>query len=182
MNCLTLPECIALAENFATTIFSVKLMHDCNLKLPNPMDALSHPHQWVNRTNWFTTGTRHKGPKCVVFAFFILPTLLVSSKQGPLADMDLSLHDFSFCGWPQVVWELSVATIMNLAWIQRYQMKDMDILFPLVPYNPILSKWLGHSDLAKLGVFWCFSWFPHALEICIQILIFKFTPFKDGAT
>ena len=23
--------------------------------------------------------------------------------QGPLADMDLSLHDFSFCGWPQVV-------------------------------------------------------------------------------
>ena len=102
--------------------------------------------------------------------------------QGPLADMDLSLHDFSFCGWPQVVWELSVATIMNLAWIQRYQMKDMDILFPLVPYNPILSKWLGHSDLAKLGVIWCFSWFPLALEICIQILIFKFTPFKDGAT
>ena len=101
--------------------------------------------------------------------------------QGPLADMDLSLPDFSFCGWPQGVWELSVATIMNLAWIQRYQMKDMDILFPLVPYNPILSKWLGHSDLAKLGVFWCFSWFPRALKICIQILIFKFTPFKDGA-
>ena len=104
------------------------------------------------------------------------------SLQGPLADMDLSLHNFSFCGWPQVVWELSVATIMNLAWIQRYQIKDMGILFPLVPYNPILSEWLGHSDLAKLGVFWCFSWFPHALEICIQILIFKFTPFKDGAT
>ena len=77
--------------------------------------------------------------------------------QGPLADMDLSLHDFSFCGWPQVVLELSVAIIMNLAYIQRYQMKDMDILFPLVPYNPILSKWLGHSDQAKLGVFWCFS-------------------------
>ena len=36
-------------------------------------------------------------------------------RQGPLADMDLSLHDFSFCGWPQVVWELSVATIMKLA-------------------------------------------------------------------
>ena len=74
--------------------------------------------------------------------------------------MDLSLHDFSFCGWPQVVWELSVATIMNLAWIQRYQMKDMDILFPLVPYNPILSKWLGHSDLAKLGVFLVFFMIP----------------------
>ena len=87
-----------------------------------------------------------------------------NTTQGPLADMDLSLHDFSFCGWPQVVWELSVATIMNLAWIQRYQMKDMDILFPLVPYNPILSKWLGHSDLAKLGVFWCFSWFPGNLH------------------
>jgi len=61
-------------------------------------------------------------------------------------------------------------------------MKDMDILFPVVPYNPILSKWLGHSDLAKLGVFCCFSLFPLALEICIQLLIFKFTPFKDGAT
>ena len=110
------------------------------------------------------------------------PSYWYDPNQGPLADMDLSLHDFSFCGWPQVVWELSVATIVNLAWIQRYHMKDMDILFQLVPYNPILSKWLGHSDLAKLGVFWCFSWFPHALEICIQILIFKFTPFKDGAT
>ena len=27
--CITLPECMTLAEMFATTIFSVKLMHDC---------------------------------------------------------------------------------------------------------------------------------------------------------
>ena len=29
MNCMTLSEYIALAENFDTMIFSVKLMHDC---------------------------------------------------------------------------------------------------------------------------------------------------------
>ena len=27
---MTLPECMTLAEVFDTTIFSVKLMHDCN--------------------------------------------------------------------------------------------------------------------------------------------------------
>ena len=28
---MTLPECLTLAEIFATTIFSVKVMHDCIL-------------------------------------------------------------------------------------------------------------------------------------------------------
>ena len=32
---MTLLECITLAENFATTIFSVKLMHDCILENGN---------------------------------------------------------------------------------------------------------------------------------------------------
>ena len=50
-----------------------------------------------------------------------------------------------------------MAKIVALAWIQRYQMKDMDILSPLVPYNPILDKQLDHSDPAKLGVLWCFQ-------------------------
>ena len=85
---------------------------------------------------------------------------ITHSVQGPLADKDSSLHDFSFWGWPLVVWELSVATIVDIAWIQRYQIKDMDILFPLVPYNPILNKWLCRRDLAKWGVFFVFFIIP----------------------
>ena len=71
------------------------------------------------------------------------------------------------------------------------QQRKMDLLFrtdvcrlgqATVPYNPILIEWFGHSDPAKLGDFWWFSTFLPVLEICIQILIFKFTPFKDGTT
>ena len=38
--------------------------------------------------------------KLLKYAFFFATYWFY---QGPLADMDLSLHDFSFCGWPQVV-------------------------------------------------------------------------------
>ena len=29
INCMTLPKCLTSAEIFTTTIFSIKLMHDC---------------------------------------------------------------------------------------------------------------------------------------------------------
>ena len=35
---MTLLECITLAENFATTIFSVKIMHDCTYDFLNGYD------------------------------------------------------------------------------------------------------------------------------------------------
>ena len=67
--------------------------------------------------------------------------------------MDYALDDFPFLLWPPVVKVVSVARKMEIFCITRYQMKDMDILFPLVAYDQILVKWLGHSEPAKLGDF-----------------------------
>ena len=70
--------------------------------------------------------------------------------QGPLT---IWLPIFSFSVWPPAVKVVSVARIMEIFCITRYQMKDMDILFPLVPYHQFLVKWLGHSEPAKLKIF-----------------------------
>ena len=67
--------------------------------------------------------------------------------------MDSALDNFPFLVWPPVVKVFSVAKLVDIFWIQRYQMKVTDILFPKVPYNPILIEWFGHSDPAKLGDF-----------------------------
>ena len=84
-----------------------------------------------------------------------IKTFLFSSnnRAGTSDDMDISLPIFSFSVWPMVVKVVSVATIIEIFGISRYQMKDMDILFPLVPYYQILVKWPGHSQPAKLGSF-----------------------------
>ena len=47
--------------------------------------------------------------------------------QGPLADMDSALDNFPFLVWPQVVKVFSLAKLVDIFWIQRYQMKDMDL-------------------------------------------------------
>ena len=46
-----------------------------------------------------------------------------------------------------------MARMMKIFCVIRYQMKDVDILYPLVPYDLILVTWLGHSEPAKLGDF-----------------------------
>ena len=46
--------------------------------------------------------------------------------------MDISLPIFSFFIWPLVVKVVSVARIIEIFCITRYQLKDLDILFPLV--------------------------------------------------
>ena len=72
--------------------------------------------------------------KKVNFATCLPGNFLYQSKQGPLT-MDISLPVFSFLVWPLVVKVVSVARIIEIFCITRYQMKDMDILFPLVPYD-----------------------------------------------
>ena len=96
--------------------------------------------------------------------------------------MDISLPIFSFSVWPLVVKVVSVARIIEIFCTTRYQMKDMDILFPLVPYYQNLVMWPGHSEPAKLGSFGSFSRFLSAAEIFSQTIFSKITPFKDEAT
>ena len=87
---------------------------------------------------------------------------------GTSDDMDISLPIFSFSVWPKVVKVVSMARIIEIFCITRYQMKDMDILFPLVPHDQILVKWLSYSEPAKLGSFWWFSRFLSVAEIFSQ--------------
>ena len=93
--------------------------------------------------------------------------------------MDISLTIFPFSVWPPVVKVVSVARIMEIFCITRYQMKDMDILFPLVPYDQIL---IFHSEPAKLGSFWSFSRSLSVAEIFSQTIFSKTTLFEDEAT
>ena len=67
--------------------------------------------------------------------------------------MDSALNNFLFLVWPQVVKVFSLAKLVDIFWIQRYQMKDTDLLFPYAPYNPILIVLFVHIDPAELGDF-----------------------------
>ena len=54
---------------------------------------------------------------------------------GTTNDMDISLLSFSISVWPMVVKVVSVARIIEIFCITRYQIKDMDIFFPLLPHD-----------------------------------------------
>ena len=143
--------------------------------LPIPLfrAAIRHPSRWIRQGHSLGQTNHRQWRWAQLFA------------ECQTRDLWWYVHItpyFSFSVWSPIVKVVSVARIMEIFCITRYHMKDMDILFSLVPYNPILNKWLGRSDMAKWGVFLCFSWFPPSLEICIQILIFKFSPFEDGTT
>ena len=95
--------------------------------------------------------------------------------QGPL-----TLPVFSFSVWPMVVKVVSMARMIEIFCITRYQMKDMDIIFPLVSHDQILLEWLGHSEI---------GWFLVVFKIPFCSRNFqsnhffsKITPFKDEAT
>ena len=47
----------------------------------------------------------------------------------------------------------SVAKILEQYESTRCQIKDMDIVFPQVPLNPVLAKWFGYCDSMKYGSF-----------------------------
>ena len=56
---MTLPECLTLAEIFATTIFSVKVMHDCTVE----HDFNGHVINGIHEVN---------GKKCYYRAFHFI--------------------------------------------------------------------------------------------------------------
>ena len=53
-------------------------------------------------------------------------------------------------------WDLIVAKPVSIHHILRYQMKDMFIIFQMIPHSLILTEWFGHSALPKKGGFWHF--------------------------
>ena len=72
---------------------------------------------------------------------------------GTAKDMDRQLPIFSFFGWPLFVKGSCVAKVFGIYGTTRCQIKDMDIVFPQVPHNPVLAKWFGYCDSMKYGSF-----------------------------
>ena len=48
--------------------------------------------------------------------------------------------------------DLSTAKPLNLDHFFGYQMKDLTIIFPLIPHDLIWVQWYGHSALSNLSV------------------------------
>ena len=46
-----------------------------------------------------------------------------------------------------------MAKVLAIYGTSRCQIKDMDIVFPQVPLNPVLAKWFGYCDSMKYGSF-----------------------------
>ena len=46
-------------------------------------------------------------------------------------------------------WDLIVAKPVSIHHILRYQMKDMFIIFQMIPHSLILTEWFGHSAFPK---------------------------------
>ena len=45
---MTLPECLTIAEIFTTTVFSVKVMHDCICKFLTINKSIFHPYLYFS--------------------------------------------------------------------------------------------------------------------------------------
>ena len=74
-------------------------------------------------------------------------------ESGTAKDMDRQLPIFSFFGWPLFVKGFCMAKVLGIYGTTRCQIKDMDIVFPQVPHNPVLAKWFGYCDSMKYGSF-----------------------------
>ena len=55
--------------------------------------------------------------------------------------------------WGHYFHMVTQANSMDRISSTRYQMKDMNMIFPLIPQNPILVEWFSHSGWSKLGGF-----------------------------
>ena len=68
-----------------------------------------------------------------------------------LEDMDVSLIK----GGVRVRYfqDLITAQLLDIYHFLRYQMKELDIAFPLIPHNPMQPHWFGHDALSKLDGF-----------------------------
>ena len=46
-------------------------------------------------------------------------------------------------------WDLVVAKLVSIHHTFKYQMKDIFIIFQMIPHSLILTEWFGHSALPK---------------------------------
>ena len=74
-------------------------------------------------------------------------------ETGMAKDVDRQLPIFLFFGWPLFVKGSCMAKVLGLYGTTRCQIKDMYIVFPPVPLNPVLAKWFGYCDSMKYGSF-----------------------------
>ena len=89
----------------------------------------------------------------ILYTFLIEFCELGFAQTGTAKDMDRQLPIFSFFGWPLFVKGFCMAKVLGIYGTTRCQIKDMDIVFPQVPHNPVLAKWFGYCDSMKYGSF-----------------------------
>ena len=76
--------------------------------------------------------------------------------------------------WGHYFHVVTVANSMDRISSTRYQMKDMNMIFPLIPQNPILVEWFSHSGWSKLGGFLHFSENGHLHSVVKIVLLITF--------
>ena len=78
--------------------------------------------------------------------------------------------------WGHYFHVVTVANSMDRISCKRYQMKDLNLIFPLIPQNLILVEWFSHSGWSKLGGFQHFSengYFHPAVKKVFLITFFQ---------
>ena len=114
-----------------------------------------------------------------IISFF---TLIYCSSPGTAKDMDRQLPIFPFFGWPLFVKGFCMAKVLGIYGTTRCQIKDMDIVFPQVPLNPVLAKWFGYCDSMKYGSFQRFFRLHFSDKIAMQKLFLKTVSIEDQSS
>ena len=63
--------------------------------------------------------------------------------------MDLSLKKGPIPKWAIIHGDFIVAKPIDIELIYRHQMKDMFMIFLMIPHNQVWVEWFGHSALSK---------------------------------
>ena len=84
-----------------------------------------------------------------------IPNLLIYpyNKQGQAIGYGRITQVCPLPFWGHYFHMVTQANSMDRISSTRYQMKDMNMIFQLIPQNPILVEWFSHSGWSKLGGF-----------------------------
>ena len=135
-----------------------------------------------SKIQFVSTNKDQTSPTAVVATYSIIVVTRWLVGAGTAKDMDRQLPIFSFFGWPLFVKGFCMAKVLGIYGTTRCQIKDMDIVFPQVPHNPVLAKWFGYCDSMKYGSFQRFFRLHFSDKIAMQKLFLKTVSIEDQSS
>ena len=96
------------------------------------------------------------------------------TKQGQARGYGRITQFCPFPIWGHYFHAVTVANSMDRISCTRYQMKDMNMIFPQIPQNLILVEWFINSGWSKLGGFLHFSENGHLHSVVKIVLLITF--------